>query len=1161
MSKKLLMFEDNKLPIFTYDKEFIADKEEGVIDYIPSSGEFDLNPAKKYAYLIEMKANTEFTDISAKYLSKNILTPAAYNEQTGKYDYTVVTKSADGIQSANTVISLDYILDKYGDNEDRLYWDANEGEYLIEKKVAHDVFVDSTGWNNTPYQYVISYTLAADLTSDANTYPNCKSNAFLEKNANISTGSQNTKFIANYSNLLAYSTNVVGTSDKTLLDAQFNPPLHVVYPISTIIIRTGIKRKIRIPIFGDGTTFILKRSQLIYSGDVEVGAGDTYGTVKIEVECVETPKYVTINSAKPTLTVSEGQTIPQGLPVYLECFIGNYDATSSKSTVDSTNDAPVYDLITFGERTETGLYRHVITVTSPDGSIVTHVPFDLEQQVVKGVNISTADNPGFFWSDELGCYKYHQVSKYFYIDSVDDNPYGSFTKQTGDHRGTGWRSPVIDNVLFQSSYSYNGDLEIVSNWDKRARGNSFTPTYAPYALMADNEGSGGSRDEKHRFWLFGCIKGGSSYASSVSAINEVLSHRPLEFIADYKPRGTFIDEPSSIKQKIQLPCYGPGTIYQLKRTLPSGKSLSAKMKLSFPTISEHVIEYKNFKGYNLEFIDDQLTTYRYDQPMYIEKISGETFIDIMVSSQYGYEVHAIPLDKSKKTKRKSIKLTKYVSTSTECSEFYWDDEYRCYAMTTPSGVIYTTIYEKIQIPLFKGGTKIECYATASANALEITLSTPFVKDYIDIPAPDYTLKNKVFSNSSSTVVTTSIKLFDTLKDFTVLLDFDHNAGTTIAANDGDCVFHCRYESGSRYGLAIRWWSSMTVWMIDGPTTDNSGNILWNPEYIHYDKTTGSTRSRTLIRYKGGYPDRIVNLKVNPDTGKPDYRLYTDYTTYAQAKGSWSAISTHTRPVYIGCYANTSGSKSKYFSGTIYDCRIWNGYALTDNEILHLYEEYIPEPTYEVSNIIFKSSSSTVTDAPVSGSTYRKVNTKLQLYDQRRNYVIALDFTGTPSSSYSSYEQMEYAYARLFDGADGDSSASGYLSVRNERECMDFFLYQSRWNYPIKADGYTNSSYDNFYGVVHNTNYRVAMVICVEDGLVARAIEYRNGVVYELPITRGAASTTYTWVPSTNTATLGGGNDSGTNRSVDGTLHVCKIWKDETMDITRMKKIAELYLWK
>lgn len=164
-----------------------------------------------------------------------------------------------------------------------------------------------------------------------------------------------------------------------------------------------------------------------------------------------------------------------------------------------------------------------------------------------------------------------------------------------------------------------------------------------------------------------------------------------------------------------------------------------------------------------------------------------------------------------------------------------------------------------------------------------------------MPTPVYTLGETSFDGS--TVIDTGIQLEAVDQDYSIFLDAytDYNSGQT-------CLLHCMHEATP--------WDGMCV---DFPAS--SMRCIW--------KSATNSSDLKNIGFSGATRD--FKLFITHAVGSGIYKVgvlnrSNTKLIYTEVANTFSAA---TENLLVGAIQSTSGSKSRYFHGTLYDLRIFD----------------------------------------------------------------------------------------------------------------------------------------------------------------------------------------------------------------------------------------------
>lgn len=406
------------------------------------------------------------------------------------------------------------------------------------------------------------------------------------------------------------------------------------------------------------------------------------------------------------------------------------------------------------------------------------------------------------------------------------------------------------------------------------------------------------------------------------------------------------------------------------------------------------------------------------------------------------------------------------------------------------------------------------------------IAVPVTYTEIDVPTPTYDLGAPKDFNGSSIYVNTNIQLFNQAKDFTILLDYQHKAAdATYVANDRT-ILHCRYENtGTSYkqcGLAVETTTAPEARI--RCATDYSGEVLASPYTLNMyqlknpDSNSHVTlyRYRTVIVYKAGLPYKVI--QAGDGDIIQEYELYQNVPPFRA----------HTRPLYLGCQNSTSNSRSRYFAGRINECKVWDGVALTDGQILRILGDGpYPKESFTVSNKTFTGNQT----SQVAGN---QLDTGVTVFDY-------------------GFTDVDFTIFLEFDKGTGGSGTPRVLCCSDTTSGYEFLSVHSedsRETFNIRA---YNSGDSKYYELLKNplpsVNDHYKFFICYRAGMIDSVIDYSTGI----PVRLELADTLPTAPPSLSltyyNVLLGAAPFSSltdTRYVWGGTIKHCKIWKGKLL---------------
>ena len=177
---------------------------------------------------------------------------------------------------------------------------------------------------------------------------------------------------------------------------------------------------------------------------------------------------------------------------------------------------------------------------------------------------------------------------------------------------------------------------------------------------------------------------------------------------------------------------------------------------------------------------------------------------------------------------------------------------------------------------------------------------------------EYAITEPRTFNGTSDYIDTGIKLFDTAKTFTIFIDY---ATTTPTSNNQATIFHCLHESSPFRGLCLMEADNDDVYFVGGQVSGQNS-------YADAVPATG----KYLISFVDGVINKIVTINNSGDL--------VHSATDIGANNPYVQISEN---LLLGCYQNTSGTKGRYWSGTINKFGVWFK-QLTEAEINQVFRK-------------------------------------------------------------------------------------------------------------------------------------------------------------------------------------------------------------------------------
>ena len=199
---------------------------------------------------------------------------------------------------------------------------------------------------------------------------------------------------------------------------------------------------------------------------------------------------------------------------------------------------------------------------------------------------------------------------------------------------------------------------------------------------------------------------------------------------------------------------------------------------------------------------------------------------------------------------------------------------------------------------------------------------------------EYAITEPRTFNGASDYIDTGIKLFDTAKTFTIFVDY---ASTTAYATPA-VAFHCVHEVSPWRGLCLMKVANSDTYFIGGQAGGQNSyatNMPGNGKY--------------LISFVNG----VINEIVTVDNSGNLVHSATDIG----ANNPYVQISEN---LLIGCYQDTSGTKGRFWSGTINKFGVWYK-QLTEAEINQVFGKSGGD-SGENTNLVFQVNSASMNTA-------------------------------------------------------------------------------------------------------------------------------------------------------------------------------------------------------
>ncbi len=210
---------------------------------------------------------------------------------------------------------------------------------------------------------------------------------------------------------------------------------------------------------------------------------------------------------------------------------------------------------------------------------------------------------------------------------------------------------------------------------------------------------------------------------------------------------------------------------------------------------------------------------------------------------------------------------------------------------------------------------------------------------------EYAITEPRTFNGTSDYIDTGIKLFDTAKTFTIFVDY---TTATPTSHNQATILHCLHEVSPFRGLCLMGITNTGLYFIGGQAGGQNSYATDMP-------ATG--------RYLISFVDGVINEIVTVDNSGDLVHSATDIG----ANNPYVQISEN---LLIGCYQNASGTKGRYWSGTINKFGVWYK-QLTSDEINQVFGKNggeSGENANYLANVSWQAGTLDITNnATVSGS--------------------------------------------------------------------------------------------------------------------------------------------------------------------------------------------------
>lgn len=248
----------------------------------------------------------------------------------------------------------------------------------------------------------------------------------------------------------------------------------------------------------------------------------------------------------------------------------------------------------------------------------------------------------------------------------------------------------------------------------------------------------------------------------------------------------------------------------------------------------------------------------------------------------------------------------------------------------PTGIV--TVNNGLVRAVTNGEATVTATCGSQSATCAVTVSG-MIEDTAIYATAEYAITEPRTFNGTSDYIDTGIKLFDTAKTFTIFVDYVSNTPTPSSQAT---IFHCLHEEPPYRGLCLMEAQSSNDSYFIGGQVNTQANYISNMP----------SRGKYLISFVNGVINNIV-------TRNNSNELVYSATDMASAN-PYVQISEN---LLMGSFQDTSGTKGRYWSGTINKFGVWYK-QLTSDEINKLFEKNGGD-SGENANLVFQVNSASM----------------------------------------------------------------------------------------------------------------------------------------------------------------------------------------------------------
>ena len=221
--------------------------------------------------------------------------------------------------------------------------------------------------------------------------------------------------------------------------------------------------------------------------------------------------------------------------------------------------------------------------------------------------------------------------------------------------------------------------------------------------------------------------------------------------------------------------------------------------------------------------------------------------------------------------------------------------------------------------------------------------------------PIYTVTPGTVFNGTSDYIDTGLQLMGSNKsNITIVIDcLDKATPTSSADAQRKTLFHCMHETGAFPGFVLH--------DINGNSTGTLKSLFFD---INSDVSSASCSFSNIEASSNGIREKIVCII---DFENRRAMLYLNNIENKESASLSTAIvnTIISETLFIGCYRTTSNARGRYWTGTLYDFKVYN-YAWSETEInTYLTEDHYSATIQSITATFTQGSAVIYTDSSLN----------------------------------------------------------------------------------------------------------------------------------------------------------------------------------------------------